>query len=122
MRRLQQADAILSMVAEVRARLESKLMGWARANLDDMRAQLDALAHPGFLRSVPADALAEYPRWLKALSLRAERAQRDPTRDQARMLELQPFADVLAGPTRRCGAQGCAGLQEMPCRGCAELA
>jgi ATP-dependent helicase HrpA len=95
MRRLQQADAILALVAEVRAKLESKLMGWARANLDDMRAQLDALAHPGFLRDVPADALAEYPRWLKALSLRAERAQRDPARDQARMLELKPFADAL---------------------------
>ena len=96
MRRLQQADSILSLVAEVRAKLESKLMGWARANLDDMRAQLDALARPGFLRDVPADALAEYPRWLKALVLRAERAQRDPTRDQARMLELKPFADALA--------------------------
>jgi len=96
MRRLQQADAILALVAEVRAKLESKLMGWARANLDDMRAQLGALAHPGFLREVPAEALAEYPRWLKALSLRAERAQRDPTRDQARMLELKPFADALA--------------------------
>ncbi len=96
MRRLQQADAILALVAEVRAKLESKLMGWARANLDDMRAQLDALAHPGFLRDAPAEALAEYPRWLKALSLRAERAQRDPTRDQARMLELKPFVDGLA--------------------------
>ena len=59
-------------------------------------AQLDALAHPGFLREVPAEVLAEYPRWLKALVLRAERAQRDPTRDQARMLELKPFADALA--------------------------
>jgi len=96
MRRLQQADAILALVAEVRAKLESKLMGWARANLDDMRAQLDALAHPGFLREVPAEVLADYPRWLKALVLRAERAQRDPTRDQARMLELKPFADALA--------------------------
>jgi ATP-dependent helicase HrpA len=61
-----------------------------------MRAQLDALAHPGFLRDVPAEALAEYPRWLKALSLRAERAQRDPARDQQRMLELAPFAQALA--------------------------
>ena len=96
MRRLQQAEAILALVAEVRANLESKLMGWASANLDDMRAQLQALAHPGFLREVPADMLSDYPRWLKALALRAERAQRDPTRDQARMLELQPFADALA--------------------------
>ncbi len=96
MRRLQQAEAILALVAEVRAKLESKLIGWASANLDDMREQLQVLARPGFLREVPADMLAEYPRWLKALALRAERAQRDPVRDQARMLELQPFADALA--------------------------
>src|SRR5690606_15705021 len=62
MRRLQQADTILGLVAEVRAKLESKLIGWARGNLDDMQAQLDALAAPGFLRDTPAAALAEYPR------------------------------------------------------------
>jgi ATP-dependent helicase HrpA len=96
MQRLRQAETILGLVAEVRAKLESKLIGWARANLDDMQAQLAALAAPGFLRETPAAALAEYPRWLKALSLRAERAQRDPVRDQQRMLELAPFAEALA--------------------------
>ena len=96
MQRLKQADTILALVAEVRGKLESKLMGWASANLDDMRGQLEALTPPGFLRDTPAQALAEYPRWLKALSLRGERAQRDPVRDQARLLELGPFADALA--------------------------
>ena len=70
-------------------------MGWAKANLDDMHAQLAALASPGFLRDTPADALSEYPRYLKAMTLRAERALRDPVRDQARMLELKPFTDAL---------------------------
>jgi ATP-dependent helicase HrpA len=96
MTRLQQAETILGRVAEVRAALESKLMGWAKANLDDMHAQLAALASPGFLRDTPADALGEYPRYLKAMTLRAERALRDPVRDQARMLEIKPFADALA--------------------------
>ncbi len=95
MQRLHQAETILGLVAQVRAKLESKLMGWARANLDDMQAQLDALTAPGFLRDTPAEALAEYPRWLKALALRGERAQRDPVRDQARMLEIKPFQDAL---------------------------
>ena len=95
-RRLQQAEAILSLVAEARARLESKLVGWARGNLDDMQAQLAALVPPGFLRDVPATALAEYPRYLKALLLRAGRALSDPVRDQQRMLELKPFADALS--------------------------
>ena len=96
MARLQQAEAILALVAEVRARLESRLVGWARANLDDMQAHLASLAHPGFLRDAPAAALAAYPRYLKALSARAERAQRDPLRDQQRMLELKPLLDALA--------------------------
>jgi ATP-dependent helicase HrpA len=96
MTRLQQAETILARVAEVRAALESKLMGWAKANLDDMHAQLAALASPGFLRDTPADALSEYPRYLKAMTLRAERALRDPVRDQARMLELKPFVDAMA--------------------------
>ena len=100
MRRLQLAEAILLQVAQVRARLDSPLVGCARGNLDDMRAQLDALVPAGFLRAVPAAALADYPRYLKALALRAERALRDPVRDQARMLELEPLArgvrDALA--------------------------
>lgn len=101
MARLRQAEAILDVVAEIRDRLESKLMGWARANLDDMRAQLEALVPPGFLRTVPATALADYPRWLRALSLRAERAQRDPQRDQQRMLDVKPFVDALADAAAR---------------------
>jgi len=96
MRRLEQAEAILLQAAQVRAKLDGPLLGWARANLDDIQAQLDALVGPGFLREVPAKALIEYPRWLKALELRIERALHDPTRDQMRMLELQPFADAVA--------------------------
>ena len=96
MRRLQQAETILGLVAEVRAKLESELVGWARANLDDMRAQLDALAHPGFLREAPA---AERPN-IRAGSRRCPCApsalQRDPLKDQARMLEVKPFLDALA--------------------------
>ncbi|HET6395926.1 MAG TPA: DUF3418 domain-containing protein, partial [Pseudoxanthomonas sp.] len=101
MARLQLAEQILAAVAELKPKLESPLMGWARGNLDDMRAQLDGLVHPGFLRRTPAEALAQYPRWLKAMVLRAERALRDPARDQARMLELKPFADALADARAR---------------------
>jgi ATP-dependent helicase HrpA len=96
MRRLQQAETILTLVADVRAKLDSKLIGWARANLDDMQAQLAGLVPPGFLRDVPATALAEYPRYLKALTIRADRALNDPVRDQQRMLDVKPFADALS--------------------------
>ena len=66
-----------------------------------MRGQLAALVPPGFLRDVPATALSDYPRYLRALVLRSERALRDPARDQARMLELKPFADALAAANDR---------------------
>jgi ATP-dependent helicase HrpA len=99
MERLKLAEAILSAVAELKPQLEAPLMGWARGNLDDLRAQLAALVHAGFLRDTPADALAQLPRYLKAMTLRAERAKRDPAKDQARMLELKPFADALAQAT-----------------------
>ena len=94
-RRLRLAEEILERVAAVRAGLESNLMGWARANLDDMHAHLAELAPPGFLRDVPESLLAQYPRYLQALELRAERALRDPGRDQQRMLELAPFVEAL---------------------------
>lgn len=96
MQRLRQAETILELIAEIRLKLESKLMGWASGNLDDMRAHLAQLAHPGFLRETSAEVLADYPRWLRALSVRAERAQHDPAKDQARMLEIKPFVDTLA--------------------------
>ncbi|PJK09067.1 ATP-dependent RNA helicase HrpA [Lysobacteraceae bacterium NML95-0200] len=100
MRRLQQAETILELIAQVRAALESKLMGWASGNLDDMQAHLNTLTFPGFLREQGAEILAEYPRWLRGLALRAERAQRDPGKDQARMLEIKPFVDALANATK----------------------
>jgi ATP-dependent helicase HrpA len=95
MSRLKLAESILALVAELKPMLEAPLMGWARGNLDDMEAQLAGLIHPGFLRDTPADALAQYPRYLKAMILRTERAKRDPPRDQARMLELHPFLEAL---------------------------
>ena len=95
MQRLKLAENILGLVGELKPQLEAPLMGWARGNLDDMEAQLAGLVHAGFLRETPADALAQFPRYLKAMILRAERAKRDPPRDQARMLELKPFVDAL---------------------------
>ncbi len=95
-RRLDLAESVLRRVAELRPKLESPLMGWARGNLDDLRAQLDGLVHPGFLRETPPEALAHFPRYLDAMLLRVERALRDPAKDQARMLELTPFAQAIA--------------------------
>jgi ATP-dependent helicase HrpA len=100
--RLQLAEAILAAYAELRPKLTPPLMGFATANFDDLRAQLDALVYPGFLRELPPERLRHLPRYLRAMRLRAERLANDPVRDQQRMLELLPFAEAL----QRAAGQG----------------
>jgi ATP-dependent helicase HrpA len=89
-------EECLKSVAQLRMRMDSGLMGWAAANLADIKAHLNRLVYPGFLTHTPAAMLPHLPRYLKALGLRQERALQDPVKDQARMLELQPFTDRLA--------------------------
>ena len=89
--RLELAEAILAAHAELRPLLEPPLMGFATANYEDLRDQLDELLAPGFLRELPRTRLAEFPRYLKAMALRAERLRQDPARDQSRMLGLQGY-------------------------------
>lgn len=95
MQRWQLADTVLAATAQVRAQLDTKLMGWASGNMDDLRKHLETLTSKGFLSRVPITQLREYPRYLKAMRLRAERAKDNPQRDQQRLLELKPFVDAL---------------------------
>jgi ATP-dependent helicase HrpA len=81
----------LSAYAELTQWLEPPLMGYARANYDDLREQLGELVHPGFVREVDKAHLSHYPRYLKAMRLRAERLRQDATRDQARMLTVRGY-------------------------------
>ncbi len=96
MRRMQLAESILAAVAELKPMLDAPLLGWAKGNLDDLRAQLAMLLPPGFLHATRSDALEQFPRYLRAMRVRAERALNDPVRDQARMLDLKPFVDAYA--------------------------
>ena len=84
-------DDVLAAYAELTAWLEPPLMGYARANYDDLREQLGALVYPGFVREVDKARLSHFPRYLKAMRLRAERLRLDATRDQARMLSVRGY-------------------------------
>ncbi|MFC4525447.1 ATP-dependent RNA helicase HrpA [Dyella halodurans] len=89
--RLKLAEPIIEAQAELKPWLQPPLMGFARASYDDLREQLDGLLIPGFLRDLPTARLAHYPRYLKAMRLRAERLRQDPAKDQQRMLQVLPF-------------------------------
>ena len=88
---LEVVEAVLAAYAELSPWLDPPLMGYARANYDDLREQLDAPVHPGFVREVPRVRLAHFPRYLKAMRLRAERLRQDAARDQARMLTVRGY-------------------------------
>jgi ATP-dependent helicase HrpA len=89
--RLKLAEAIIEAHAELMPWLEPPLLGFARANYDDLREQRDELLTPGFLRETDPIHLGHYPRYLRAMRLRAERLRQDPARDQARMLHVQLY-------------------------------
>jgi ATP-dependent helicase HrpA len=92
----------LAALADTSPALAPPLLGFAAASFQDLRAQQARLFPADLGRSVPDRALAEYPRYLKAMALRAERLQADPRRDQARMLLVQAFERRLAAlPERR---------------------
>ena len=89
--RLKLAEPIVEAQAELKPWLAPPLMGFARASYDDLREQFDALLAPGILRELPTARLAHFPRYLKAMRLRAERLRQDPGKDQQRMLQVLPY-------------------------------
>lgn len=108
---LEKIETILALLAEIRPALEPPLMGFASANLDDLRNQLATLLPPEFLLETPAHLLNELPRYLRGVQVRLQRLLQDPIRDQARMLEMAPFIDRLEA-AREAGVADTAGWQD----------
>jgi ATP-dependent helicase HrpA len=99
--RLKPVEATLIAYAGLAPKLTPALMGFARANYDDLKAQLAALVYPGFARELSTDRLADLPRFLDAMDKRLAKLLLDPRRDQARMLEVREFEDWLGRLTPR---------------------
>jgi ATP-dependent helicase HrpA len=109
--RLKLAEPVIEAQAELKPWLQPPLLGFARASYDDLREQLDALLMPGFLRELPPARLAHYPRYLKAMRLRAERLRQDPAKDQQRMLQVMPYWRAYL--QHRAAGADAAGLAEL---------
>ena len=63
--------------------------------LPAMRAEIDALAPRRLLALTSWDRLAELPRYLQALIVRAERAAANPAKDREKQALVQPYLDAL---------------------------
>ncbi|MEJ7651358.1 MAG: DUF3418 domain-containing protein [Nakamurella sp.] len=62
----------------------------------DMRAQLRALVHPGFLTQTTAARLPDLTRYQQALAVRATRVRENAERDRQRMVEVNELATELS--------------------------
>ena len=106
--RLHAVEASLVAYAELMPRLRPGLMGFASANLDDLREQLGRLLFPGFARQFSLPRLRELPRYLNAMRLRAERLAMDPRKDQARMLGVRDLEAQWRAALGRLGSPAAA--------------
>jgi len=57
---------------------------------------VEALVPADFLRRTPFARLAHFPRYLKAMKLRAERARKNPAKDAERIAQIAPYEKALA--------------------------
>jgi ATP-dependent helicase HrpA len=60
-----------------------------------MREELNVLIPPNFLSVVPFEQLRHLPRYLKAMVVRAERADGDPRRDKQRAEQVAPYVEMV---------------------------
>ncbi|MDJ0738700.1 MAG: ATP-dependent RNA helicase HrpA [Gammaproteobacteria bacterium] len=90
--------AILAAAHALRATVATLTQKNWQPSVDDVRQQLDGLLYRGFLHDVDWQRLAQYPRYLRAMSLRLEKLHSAAARDRQRMDEM---ADLLADWRRR---------------------
>lgn len=62
--------------------------------MDAIETQLAWLVYPGFVRTVPAEQLREYPRFFRALKIRIERAKVNPMSDRTKEERFAPYWEV----------------------------
>ena len=90
-------------VRQVLAEITQKL--W-QASVADMERQLDRLVYRGFLQRVPAQRLADYPRYLKAILKRCEKLPHGASRDLRRMQEMADIQQRWMAWEAQCREQG----------------
>jgi ATP-dependent helicase HrpA len=76
---------------EAVAQILPRLAGVSPATAADIRTQLAWLVPAGFLLTTPWEALREFPRYLKAILLRLDKATQDPRRDAQLAGEAAPL-------------------------------
>ena len=67
--------------------------------------ELAALISPEFLQTTPYEQLAHFPRYLKAMRLRAERWKQNPIKNAERVKQFAPYAKAAVEVRSRPGGE-----------------
>jgi ATP-dependent helicase HrpA len=73
--------------------------------VEKIRGELEKLIPKNFPEAFPPDRLAQLPRYVEALRLRAERAKNAPDKDRKKEEEAAPFVQALEGLRARAGTE-----------------
>ncbi|MDP3069904.1 MAG: ATP-dependent RNA helicase HrpA [Opitutaceae bacterium] len=94
---------LVDLLREILAlRLELQVLAEAPASL---AADLAALLPADFLRATPYARLAHFPRYLKAMKIRAERARKNPAKDAERAAQIAPYIAAAARARGQAGGE-----------------
>jgi len=96
-KRLDDLAAWLSTTAELRKRIDALANRWP-VSIQDLRQQLSTLFADGFLDQIPE---AQWPRiavYLRAMTVRLDRLQNKPARDEELSKQVTPLVALLPGP------------------------
>ncbi len=93
------AASELSQTIALLTRAEKQPSG--RAAVRDMQQQLQALYPANLLTSVPLAQLTHYPRYLRAMKVRLERALVDPRKDAGKLQVILPAWQAFVGKRDR---------------------
>jgi ATP-dependent helicase HrpA len=89
-----QAEPLVADVADVRALLAKPAPAATADARADVRAQLDALAGPGFVAASGAARLADLRRYVRGMKRRLDQVAADPVRDASRMREVNELLEA----------------------------
>lgn len=84
----------LRPLALLRPRLTRAVQTWPAA-VSDMNLQIKDLLRPGFLIETPPATLSQFPRYMKAISVRLERVAAQPNKDEQCQALLEKLCDPL---------------------------
>jgi ATP-dependent helicase HrpA len=86
-------EQVLSGAARIRKALKQSASLAAINSLNDVKAQLEHLVHPGFVAATGWEQLQHLPRYVRAMEVRLEKLAGHLQRDTAGMLAVQKLED-----------------------------